>query len=38
MQNECINNLNVAMLRNDEKAVASVRQDYADLQEYYGQD
>ena len=38
MQNECINNLNVAMLRNDEKTVASVRQDYADLQEYYGQD
>ena len=37
MQNECINNLNVAMLRNDEKAVASVRQDYADLQEYYGE-
>lgn len=38
MQNECINNLNVAMLRNDEKAVASVRQDYADLQDYYGQE
>ena len=37
MQKECINNLNVAMLRNDEKAVASVRQDYADLQEYYGE-
>ena len=38
MQNECIYNLNVAMLRNDEKAVASVRQDYADLHEYYGQE
>ena len=38
MQNECINNLNVAMLRNDAKAVASVRQDYADLQDYYGED
>ena len=37
MQKECINNLNVAMLRNDEKAVASVRQDYADFQEYYGE-
>ena len=38
MQNECINNLNVAMLRNDDKAIASVRQDYADLQEFYGQE
>ena len=33
MKKQCIDNMNVALLRNDDEALASVRADYADLQE-----